>query len=140
MPTIFTVDGEHFQDEPGGLIVLKGADATAAIRAAVDKINEKYKDSVIFIFGITYNSKKEAVDGSAFIPKTCVFAPDQLDEIDRIENRVIPKYVHVKQDSAKSLHETWRARQPINRSAAAGRNDRCPCGSGRKYKRCCMRK
>ncbi len=21
-----------------------------------------------------------------------------------------------------------------------GRNDRCPCGSGRKYKNCCMRK
>ena len=23
---------------------------------------------------------------------------------------------------------------------AARRNDRCPCGSGKKYKRCCMRK
>lgn len=25
----------------------------------------------------------------------------------------------------------------VRRVAFAGRNDRCPCGSGRKYKRCC---
>jgi uncharacterized protein len=42
----------------------------------------------------------------------------------------------------------WRAGQPLDRiakelpppvapAASAGRNDRCPCGSGRKYKRCC---
>jgi len=27
-----------------------------------------------------------------------------------------------------------------NRSDRVGRNDPCPCGSGRKYKQCCMRK
>ncbi len=25
-------------------------------------------------------------------------------------------------------------------SAPIGRNERCPCGSGRKYKQCCLRK
>ncbi|MFQ6130935.1 MAG: anaerobic sulfatase maturase [Armatimonadota bacterium] len=29
--------------------------------------------------------------------------------------------------------------QPRAQAAAIGRNDPCPCGSGRKYKRCCMR-
>ncbi len=29
------------------------------------------------------------------------------------------------------------ARQPILRGEKIGRNDPCPCGSGRKYKRCC---
>lgn len=26
-----------------------------------------------------------------------------------------------------------------NQAPAVGRNDRCPCGSGRKYKLCCLR-
>ena len=27
-----------------------------------------------------------------------------------------------------------------NRGEKAGRNDPCPCGSGKKFKNCCMRK
>lgn len=30
-------------------------------------------------------------------------------------------------------------RQPKNSSKKVGRNDLCPCGSGKKYKKCCMR-
>ena len=31
--------------------------------------------------------------------------------------------------------------EPIrNRSEKVGRNDPCPCGSGKKYKQCCLRK
>ncbi len=29
---------------------------------------------------------------------------------------------------------------PIQADAAPGRNDPCPCGSGKKYKKCCGRK
>jgi uncharacterized protein YecA (UPF0149 family) len=29
---------------------------------------------------------------------------------------------------------------PRNRGPKVGRNDLCPCGSGRKYKRCCLGK
>jgi uncharacterized protein YchJ len=29
---------------------------------------------------------------------------------------------------------------PIQSSAPPGRNDPCPCGSGKKYKKCCGRK
>jgi uncharacterized protein YecA (UPF0149 family) len=40
--------------------------------------------------------------------------------------------------------EPLRVRQYLRRRravarAAAGRNDPCPCGSGRKYKKCCLR-
>lgn len=27
----------------------------------------------------------------------------------------------------------------VRRQALPGRNDRCPCGSGKKYKRCCIK-
>jgi preprotein translocase subunit SecA len=29
------------------------------------------------------------------------------------------------------------ARQPVRKSEKVGRNDPCPCGSGKKYKKCC---
>lgn len=40
------------------------------------------------------------------------------------------------------LHLFWREHagdegRPEARPAKVGRNERCPCGSGRKYKRCC---
>ena len=28
-------------------------------------------------------------------------------------------------------------RQPVHADAKVGRNDPCPCGSGKKYKECC---
>ncbi|MCW5581846.1 MAG: UPF0149 family protein [Luteimonas sp.] len=33
--------------------------------------------------------------------------------------------------------EALTPRAPIRRNAAPGRNDPCPCGSGKKYKKCC---
>ncbi len=33
--------------------------------------------------------------------------------------------------------EAMTPREPIRREATPGRNDACPCGSGRKYKKCC---
>ena len=34
-----------------------------------------------------------------------------------------------------------KKQEPIrNRQQKVGRNDPCPCGSGKKYKNCCMRK
>lgn len=29
--------------------------------------------------------------------------------------------------------------KPLQKAAEAGRNDPCPCGSGKKFKKCCMR-
>ena len=30
------------------------------------------------------------------------------------------------------------AEDPVTRGSRVGRNEPCPCGSGRKYKRCCL--
>ncbi|MHA1275390.1 MAG: SEC-C metal-binding domain-containing protein [Promethearchaeota archaeon] len=46
-----------------------------------------------------------------------------------------------------NLQETirWLGRRPVNlrqihNKIVIGRNDSCPCGSGRKYKKCCLPK
>jgi uncharacterized protein len=37
------------------------------------------------------------------------------------------------------LHAHWKSkRQVVNAAAKVGRNDPCPCGSGKKHKKCCL--
>ena len=36
--------------------------------------------------------------------------------------------------------QAWKARQDDGVPQKIGRNDACPCGSGRKYKKCCLQK
>ena len=42
-----------------------------------------------------------------------------------------------KQKLVFNLVEGGAAPQPIKSKKTAGRNDPCPCGSGKKYKKCC---
>ena len=48
------------------------------------------------------------------------------------------------QDQSEAIDRSGGAQQPIetirNRDDKVGRNDPCPCGSGKKYKSCCLRK
>jgi hypothetical protein len=39
--------------------------------------------------------------------------------------------------AARMQLDAWRQPQPVRAQARPGRNDPCPCGSGKKYKRCC---
>ena len=36
--------------------------------------------------------------------------------------------------------QTAVKRQPVRKERKVGPNDPCPCGSGKKYKKCCMQK
>ncbi len=53
-----------------------------------------------------------------------------------------PTSMQAEQNAAiAGSQQTAKKIEPIrNTSAKVGRNDPCPCGSGRKYKNCCMRK
>jgi uncharacterized protein len=57
-------------------------------------------------------------------------------EVDRLRDSIAP--------NVRAIHARWLAmrsdtQSPERRSRPrVGRNDPCPCGSGRKYKRCCL--
>lgn len=60
-------------------------------------------------------------------------------EVENLQNAITP--------SVREIHAYWLARRgdskpanaPIRReSPRVGRNDPCPCGSGKKYKKCCL--
>ncbi len=54
--------------------------------------------------------------------------------------RALASYSHVGQSLFKASMEAGaQARGPVVATRGPGRNDPCPCGSGRKFKKCCGR-
>jgi len=46
-----------------------------------------------------------------------------------------------KETGTVAASQTQVKKQPVRKAAAkVGPNDPCPCGSGKKYKKCCMQK
>lgn len=81
---------------------------------------------------------RAAIEGihalQAFATGETTLSRDEEDRWDREAPSLIPIWVEM-------LHQ-WRVENDPNRRAAIqrrkiGRNDPCPCGSGRKYKKCC---
>ena len=67
--------------------------------------------------------------------------PDLVDLIESYEILAgpLPEELRVKADAAVAAWQAARAalEEPVA-SPKVGRNDPCPCGSGKKYKRCCL--
>jgi uncharacterized protein YecA (UPF0149 family) len=63
------------------------------------------------------------------------------DDEDRIEDEEAWK-AKAREDLGGLAHEAYMKLRPARPRATAkiGRNDPCPCGSGRKYKKCCLAK
>jgi len=64
---------------------------------------------------------------------------ERRDSFDREEQRprTLPKPPAPLVLPAAAPPETYVASQPFHRQPKVGRNDPCPCGSGKKYKKCC---
>ena len=59
----------------------------------------------------------------------------------RLRTKEEPKRVAVAKPTIAGQGDGTIKRKPVNRaSRKIGRNDPCPCGSGKKYKNCCMLK
>ena len=80
-----------------------------------------------------------------------IFRMEQLDEgfvgstwtgAEAVHREATPaSEIAAQQQAAIDGTQTDHKPQPIrNRQQRVGRNDPCPCGSGKKYKNCCMRK
>ena len=46
----------------------------------------------------------------------------------------------VAKETGTTAAKTEVKRQPVRKEKKVGPNDPCPCGSGKKYKKCCMQK
>lgn len=73
------------------------------------------------------------------LPALCAAFLSQLQDEGRLaDGRILGSFI-------RALREAWEEaasgkRKPITRPGSKiGRNDPCPCGSGKKYKACCLR-
>jgi uncharacterized protein len=64
--------------------------------------------------------------------------PDDIDNRLDEDAALIPRMILVLRKLAR-IRETGTRQAPLDRRTKVGRNDPCPCGSGKKYKRCCGR-
>lgn len=56
----------------------------------------------------------------------------------RTENEIKREQM-IQTSESKGTNQTGEPQQPIRKGKKVGRNDPCPCGSGKKYKKCCGR-
>jgi uncharacterized protein len=62
--------------------------------------------------------------------------PDDIDDRFDADATLIPRMILVLRKLAR-IRETAGRTTLLSRRSKVGRNDPCPCGSGKKYKRCC---
>ena len=55
-------------------------------------------------------------------------------------NQEVKRQKVAKETSAVGTADTVMKKQPVRKDKKVGPNDPCPCGSGKKYKKCCMQK
>ncbi|AEE90999.1 translocase binding subunit (ATPase) [Tepidanaerobacter acetatoxydans Re1] len=64
---------------------------------------------------------------------------DTLRYLFRVRIKAAPERQEKTYNMSYSHSETGEKSQPIRKQKKIGRNDPCPCGSGKKYKKCCGR-
>ena len=56
-------------------------------------------------------------------------------------NQEVKRERVAKETGTAAANQTQVKKQPVRKTATkVGPNDPCPCGSGKKYKKCCMQK
>ncbi len=92
-----------------------------------DPVREYQKEGYDMFMDMIDRIKEDTVE------KLCLVQIRREEEVERIEEKQ-------RQDYIMSRGEDTPAAATIKRETAkVGRNDPCPCGSGKKYKKCCGR-
>jgi hypothetical protein len=92
------------------------------------------------LFELGYVSKSicgdfDEVEEDMFKPAESVFKNDLLNIFDRYNNITSTWYGYTGEDESSDS-----GIEPVKVEAKTGRNDPCPCGSGKKFKKCCLDK
>jgi len=90
-----------------------------------DPIREYQREGYEMFMDMIFRVKMHSIE------KLCMVRIQREEEVEEIRQKQ-------KQDYVMSRGEDTPAKQTIKREGGkVGRNDPCPCGSGKKYKKCC---
>jgi len=96
------------------------------------------------------NDVLDEIRGGSIDLSDASFLEGLMDHVSRLAmaspkagQKILPKIIKLKKLISRSLRESdpeVQVSATVTRtSQRVGRNDACPCGSGRKYKQCCLR-
>ena len=126
------------------------ANPDEAVEGTVKELAEKYELSIMemtgFLDGINESLKEEnpieemeedtvvslAFDKEKLYKNMVAAKADWLYELPQWDNIF-------SEEKRKELYKEQKASGTIRKEKKVGRNDPCPCGSGKKYKKCCGR-
>lgn len=65
--------------------------------------------------------------------------PEGWEELEKLDDAQVEQLRSEIPDAVRDIYAYWLQRRTIRRETPkVGRNDPCPCGSGRKHKQCCL--
>ncbi|WP_342528183.1 SEC-C metal-binding domain-containing protein [Chryseomicrobium sp. FSL W7-1435] len=105
------------------------------------KLDPDEVESVLFDFGVELNNQvpfNELVN--EMFKDLTLLTPGIMQETIRLAKaaqHVTPHYA-LKGHTPGALFQEEKQQTPIQPPTEIGRNEKCPCGSGKKYKKCCM--
>jgi tetratricopeptide (TPR) repeat protein len=143
------VNGRSFQSESALVLAAAGrrSEAIQRVRAVVERFNDDFWARILA--GDVYKEVGDVAEAKRLYAEALAMAREPSDRdaaAERLES-VSPK-AEVQEQLWDDL---WRQRiagetpvlppmaaSPPAKKKKVGRNDPCPCGSGKKYKKCCM--
>jgi hypothetical protein len=110
-----------------------------AICSALDLRATELLPEIKSLFDIGYVNESicgyfNEIEQEIFKPEEKYYKKDLLNIFDRYEQITTTWYGYTNEDE---LYDS--PIEPVRTGAKTGRNDPCPCGSGKKYKKCCLK-
>ena len=115
-------------------------DPDTEVKGTVKELAEKYGQSVMTMTGFLDGINDSLVTANPIETMTedtevsLAFDKEKL-----YKNMVDAKADWLYEETRKRLYKEQKASGTIRKPKKIGRNDPCPCGSGKKYKHCCGR-
>jgi preprotein translocase subunit SecA len=112
------------------------------------ELAEKYGTEPVyfmgFLDGINTSLVKEldleSLDGSSELELDIDFAKLYFNMLEAKADYLyeLPQWDSIfSKEKRKEIHKEWAASRTVVKENTVGRNEPCPCGSGKKYKKCC---
>jgi preprotein translocase subunit SecA len=118
------------------------------LNGTIDELAEKFETSSIFftgfLDGINQSIEKplelENLEENSTISIKIDFEKLYYNMLDAKADYLykLPQWNSIfSKEKRKEIHKKWVASKTVVNKVKIGRNDPCPCGSGKKYKQCC---
>ncbi|WP_035292932.1 SEC-C metal-binding domain-containing protein [Clostridium sp. KNHs214] len=118
------------------------------LKGTFKELAEKYEASTVFFMGFLdgiNESLEEELPLESFEENTEIDAKVNFEKLyfNMLDAKAdylytLPQWDGIfSEEKRKEIKKTWASSKTVVKEEKIGRNDPCPCGSGKKYKKCC---